>query len=74
MTSPAVSCVTSTPTLATMNYKLLGLAILKIAMRDARRGDLTARNWLLFAPLARLLFDVLDVDAERVRRVVLGMG
>ena len=56
-----------------MNYRLLGLAIIKVAMRDAKRGDLEARRWLLFAPLALLLYDVLDVDRERVRLTVLSL-
>ena len=56
-----------------MNYRRLGYRILLQAMRDARRGDLDARRWLLFAPLALLLYDVLDVDRERVRLTVLSL-
>ena len=57
-----------------MNYKRLALKVLVQAFKDARRGDLTARNWLLFSPLARLICDCLDVDQARVARTVLGMG
>jgi hypothetical protein len=54
-------------------YRLLGLAILKIAMRDAARGDVEARRWLLFSPMCGLILDVVGWDRRHIRAMVLGM-
>ena len=57
----------------TMNYRLLGLAIIKVAMRDAKRGDLEARRWLLFSPMCELILDAAGWDRARLRRTVLAL-
>ena len=51
-------------------FRLLALAIIYRATLDARRGDVSARRWLLSDPLARYLCDVLDLSRARLIRAV----
>ena len=51
-------------------WRALGVAVIQRAVRDAQRGDVGARSWLVGDPLARSLADALGVSRSAVIRAV----
>lgn len=52
-------------------YRFLAAAIIRRAWLDGARGSEGARQWLLFDPWARMLYDYIGLHYEQVRRKVL---
>ncbi len=55
-------------------WRRFAAAVLLHAVQDAKAGDLDARRWLLFNPVAHSLADALDLDRGHVARVMLAMA